>query len=179
MTIEIVAAPFGSCMFDCLVPIEQSTLDALALTSYGYVLPGTRTGPAIFGRYLETLTVEEVARILNHPMHYGLLLIGESRPNGYIPSTEQGTEDGQREVSKRKALGLAAGGGIVWDGEGMGGTAEDVTYSANAYAEQLQHAGDQAIAYVGAGIPLSSVGLYALRQTLYWHSLSNVQPVAT
>lgn len=175
MTPEVLAAPFGSIMFDCLEPLSQSMLDAYAT----FVLPGTYSSVAIFGRYLENLTPAEVARILSHPRRYGLLCIGESRPNGYVPSAMQGQQDGAREVARYNALALPRGGGIVWDAEGMAGTAQDTTESGNAYASAVQGNGNQCIAYVGAGVPLSPSQLYALRETLYWHSLSNVQQVAT
>lgn len=176
MTVDVVAAPFGAIMLDCLSPLTQAVLDALAPP---YVLPNTNTGITLFGRYGENLTSAELALILGHPARYGLIIIGESRPNGYVPSATQGAQDGAREVAKRKALGLPAGGGIVWDGEGMGGTAADTTASADAYAQQVQADGDQCIAYVGDSVPLTPSGLYALAQTFYWHSLSNVQQVAT
>lgn len=171
----VVPAPFGAVMLDCLVPLVQADLDALA----SYALPGTRTGVTLFGRYLENLTAAEANLILGHPARYGLLCIGESRPNGYVPSAAQGAQDGAREVAKYNALGFPKGGGIVWDAEGMGGTAADTTASGNAYAQQVQANGGQCIAYVGGGVPLSPGGLYALLETLYWHSLSNVQQVAT
>ena len=176
MTTAMIAtpAPFGSVMLDCLVPLTQTDLDALA----DYVLPGTRTGVTLFGRYLENLTAAEAGLILNHPRKYGLLCIGESRPNGYVPSAAQGAQDGAREVAKYNALSLPKGGGIVWDAEGMGGTAADTTASGDAYAQQVQGNGGQCIAYVGDSVPLSPAGLYALLETLYWHSLSNVQQVA-
>jgi hypothetical protein len=175
MSVDVVIAPFGAVMLDCLVPLTQADLDALA----GYVLPNTRTGVTLFGRYLENLTAAECGLIFNHPARYGLLCIGESRANGYVPSASQGQQDGAREVAKYNALGLPRGGGIVWDAEGMGGTAADTTASGNAYAAELQGNGNQAIAYVGDSVPLSPAGLYALLETLYWHSLSNVQQVAT
>lgn len=175
MTWEVVAGPFGGIMFDCLEQLSQATLDA-----YGsFVLPGTYSGVAIFGRYLENLTADEVALILNHPRRYGLLCIGESRANGYVPSTMQGMQDGVREVNKYNALALPRGGGIVWDAEVMGGSAQNTIDSGNAYAGAVQGNGNQCIAYVGAGVPLSPTQLYALRETLYWHSLSSVQQVAT
>lgn len=175
MTPEVLAAPFGSIMFDCLEPLSQAMLDAYA----SFVLPGTYSSVAIFGRYLENLTPDEVARILNHPRRYGLLCIGESRANGYVPSTMQGLQDGTREVTRYNALALPRGGGIVWDAEGMGGTAQNTIDSGNAYAGAVQANGNQCIAYVGDSVPLSPSQLYALRETLYWHSLSNVQQVAT
>jgi len=176
VTVDVVAAPFGAIMLDCLQPLTQAVLDALAPP---YSLPKTNTGITLFGRYAENLTAPELALILGHPARFGLILIGESRANGYVPSASQGAQDGAREVAKRKALGLPAGGAIVWDAEGMGGTAADTRASGDAYAQQVQAAGDQCIAYVGDGVPLTPGGLYALLETLYWHSLSNVQQVAT
>jgi hypothetical protein len=175
VTVDVVIAPFGGIMLDCLTPLTLPVLDALA----DYVLPNTYTGVAIFGRYLENLTAAECSLIFNHPRRYGLLCIGESRPPGYLPSTSQGQQDGAREVAKYNALGLPRGGGIVWDAEGLGGASADATASGNAYAAELQGNGNQAIAYVGDSVPLSPAGLYALLDTLYWHSLSNVQQVAT
>jgi hypothetical protein len=171
----VVPAPFGAVMLDCLAPLTQADLDALA----DYALPGTRTGVTLFGRYLENLTATEVALIINHPRRYGLLCIGESRPSGYVPSATQGAQDGAREVSKYNALGLPRGGGIVWDAEGMAGSPADSIVSGNAYAQEVQGNGNQCIAYVGGGVPLLPAQLYALLETLYWHSLSNVQQVAT
>lgn len=168
-----VEVPFGAVMLDMLTPLTPEFLKQMR----GLVLPGTRTGVTVIGRYLENLTVAESDNILAEG--YLILPIGESRPNGYIPSAGEGTVDGSREVSKARALSYPTPVHIVCDLEGMGGTAQNSIDYADAWAENVQAPGYGAIAYVGAGVPLSPSQLYFLQETLYWHSLSSVQEVAT
>lgn len=170
---QVVEVPFGAVMLDMLSPLSSEVLDALD----GYCLPGTQTGVTLFGRYLENLTPEELSGIVGRG--YGALLIGESRPNGYIPTAVSGGADGLREVTRMRALGIPEGATVVCDLEGMGGTGQDTILYADAYASCVQAAKGSCMAYVGDGVPLSPAQLYALPTTLYWHSLSNVQQVAT
>jgi hypothetical protein len=168
---KVVIVPYGAVGIDCLTPLTPAMLLALKT----YVLPGTKTGITFVIRYLENLTATEVANIL--AAGFGLIVIGESRPNGYIPSAADGTADGQREAAKVNALGLPHGLTVGCDLEGMGGTAADTIAYANAWAQAVVAVG-LAMAYVGAGIPLTPQQLWLLLDTLYWHSLSSVQQVA-
>jgi|SRR5579875_344698 len=171
---QAVEVPFGAVMLDMLSPLTEGALDALD----GFVLPGTRTGIALFGRYLENLSADEVSRVLARG--YGILPIGESRANGYIPSTASGGADGLREVTRMRALNLPEDITEVCDLEGMGGTEQDTVNYANAYGSCIHAARCSCMTYVGDGVPLSPAQLFALADTtLYWHSLSNVQQVAT
>jgi hypothetical protein len=167
---QIVMCPFGSVGIDCLTPLTPALLAGLRT----YTLPGTKTGITFVIRYLENLTAQEVQDILD--AGFGLIVVGESRANGYIPSATDGASDGQREVNKIVALGLQ---GITagCDLEGMGGNAQNTIDYANAWATAVV-ASAKCMAYVGAGVPLTSQQLYQLQDTLYWHSLSSVQNVA-
>jgi hypothetical protein len=171
---QAVEVPFGAVMLDMLSPLSAEVLDALE----GFVLPGTKTGITLFGRYLENLTPDELDRILSRG--YGLIFIGESRPNGYVPSATSGGADGLREVARMRDLGLPEGVTEVCDLEGMSGTDQDTIAYANAYGSCIQAARYSCMTYVGDSVPLSPAQLYSLAHTtLYWHSLSNVQQVAT
>ncbi len=171
---QAVEVPFGAVMLDMLSPLTDAVLDALD----GFVLPGTKTGVTLFGRYLENLTPEELTRVL--PRGYGIIPIGESRANGYIPSAVSGGADGLRETTRMRVLSLPEDITEVCDLEGMGGTAQDTIAYANAYGSCIQTSKRSCMTYVGDGVPLSPAQLYALSDTtLYWHSLSNVQQVAT
>lgn len=169
---KVVPVGVGAVGFDTLTPITAPMIAALRK----YQLPGTRTGFTFLVRYLENLTLAELTMVL--AAGFGMVFVGESRPNGYIPSAGAGSADGLRELNRVRALGLPSGITVGCDLEGMGGTAQDTIAYANAWADVIRPASDIAMAYVGAGVPLTATQLYLLRETLYWHSLSNVQQVA-
>jgi hypothetical protein len=170
----VILAPvaFGAVFLDCLIPLSPAHLVGLR----GFVFPGTRTGVTGFFRYAENLTAAELTSIV--ASGYQLIPVGESRPNGYVPTAADGSADAARVVAIIRALGIPAGVTVGCDLEGMGGGAQDTIEYANAQAAIIQSAGDGPMAYVGAGVPLTSAQLYQLKDTLYWHSLSSVQPVA-
>lgn len=176
MNAIVVTTPFGSVGIDCLQPLSLPMIVELSQL----MLPGTRTGLTYVMRYLENLTAAEAENILSNNL--GLMFVGESRPNGYVPTSADGASDGAREVAKAKALATALGTQIgnitlTCDLEGMGGGADDTIAYANAWADAAQNGSCGAMAYVGAGVPLTPAQLYGLHDTLYFHSLSNVQQV--
>jgi hypothetical protein len=166
-------ASFGAVGIDCLEPLTLGMLIEISQL----MLPGTRTGISWIGRYLENLTAEELENAFS--CNLSVLLIGESPANGYIPTSQDGTTNGGREVARAQALSIKGiQVGIVCDLEGMGGTSDETIAYANAYGNAVMSAGFQCIAYVGAGVPLTPEQLYELDETLYWHSMSSVQEVA-
>jgi hypothetical protein len=160
--VRLVEIPPGSVGCDFLSPLSRAEIAALAATT----LPGTRTRLTFVERYLENLTVVELAGY--HDEGLIVTFVGESRPNGYLPTAADGLLDGQREVARARALGVPLGPHIGCDLEGMAGTAADTQAYARAWCSVVQPAGLRASCYEGAGVPLTG----------YWRSLSNVQPVA-
>jgi hypothetical protein len=168
----VTEIPPGSVGCDFLSPLSREQIAAFA----AYTLPGTRTRFTFVERYLENLTVVELQGYLDE----GLIVtfVGESRPNGYIPTATEGAADGAREVARAHALGVPTGPGIGCDLEGMAGTTADTQAYAKAWCSVVQPAGLRAYCYEGAGVPLTPQQLYSLPFTGYWRSLSNVQPIA-
>ena len=168
---KIVEIPVGAVGLDMLAPLSADKAAEMASTA----LQGTRTYPMFFERYVENLTRGELDGIL--ATNSGVILVGESRGEGWIPSADFGAMDGERVVSKRKALDAPPGVTIVCDLEGMGGGPVEAIAYVNAWCRVVQ-AEDADCGYVGAGVPLTPSQLYALPFRLYYRSLSNVQPVA-
>jgi hypothetical protein len=169
---KVVDIPLGSLGADMLTPLTPQV--AFALSSF--ILPGTRSRLTYVMRYLENLTPSELAGILSTGL--GVTLVGESPPNGWIPTAIRGSSDGLREVTKARALSIPNGITITCDLEGMGGTSQDTIDYSRAWCDIVQHAQDIAACYVGSGVPLTPTQLFQLPFTRYIHSLSNVQQVA-
>jgi hypothetical protein len=170
---RVMPVPTGAVGADMLTPLSQAQIIALA----DYTIPGTRTGFTFLSRYTENLSLQEISNILASGL--GLMLVGESRPNGWLPSAGLGAADGMRELRLARALGADLPGMTIGcDLEGMsGGPQETIDYS-KAWCGVIQPAHLIAMGYNGSGVPLTPQGLYQLPFTRYWKSLSNVGPVA-
>jgi len=170
---RVATAPVGAVFADMLSPLTQA--QAIALSDY--TIPGTRTGLTGVSRYLENLSAQELAWVLSAGL--AVMLVGESRPNGWLPSAGLGAADGMRELRLARALGADLPGMTIGcDLEGMsGGPQETIDYS-KAWCGVIQPAHLIAMGYNGSGVPLTPQGLYQLPFTRYWKSLSNVGPVA-
>lgn len=169
-----VSCPMGAVGCDMLTPLTSYTAVALA----GYALPGTKTGIAFVGRYLENLTAQEIA--ICHSVDLGIVLIGEAHPaEQWTPTATLGSADGLRLVTKTRGLSIPGGGRIWCDLETPIATATsaDVALYAKGWCDVVNASFDGG-GYVGAGIPCTPQQLYLLPFHGYWHSLSNVQPVA-
>jgi hypothetical protein len=174
---KVVEIPFGAVGFDCLSPL--SAVRARDLSEF--VLPGTRTGFTFTERYLDNLSLVELAGILDTGL--GCSFISEARISGWSDIT--GAADGIRAVTKAKALQLPTGGPLRLhlgcDMEGMVGCSPA---NAKAYASDKgfcgppEAGGFASQGYIGDSVPLTPEELYLLPFTAYWRSLSNVQQVA-
>lgn len=162
----------GSIGIDCLSPV--GAVQALQIAMY--TLPGTASKPIFAVRYLENFTAAELAGWLAVNVH--VVLVGESRPGGWVPSAGLGSADGIREVRKARALGIPSTATIYCDLEGLGGSIMDGIDYASAWSSVVSLDGYTPAAYIGEGVGLSALQLYQLAFRGYWHSLSNVQPVA-
>jgi hypothetical protein len=169
---KVTNVPVGAVLADMLSPLSPQI--AFALSSF--VLPGTRTRLTGVIRYCENITSSELAAILSTGL--GVMLVGESRANGWIPSSILGSADGLREVTKSRALGIPSGITIGCDLEGIGGTDQETIDYCKAWCDVVRQAGNVEMAYVGAGVPLTAEQLYQLPFHRYWHSLSEVSNVA-
>lgn len=172
---KVVEISPGAVGVDFLRPATLAEIRALAQMT----LPGTSTKLTFVERYLENLTLAELTGYFAAGL--GVLPIGESRANGYVPTSADGDADGAREVAKMFQLGVPLTGPIKptvgCDLEGMAGSAGDTQAYSIAWCRRVQQY-FLAMVYEGAGVPLSPQQLYTLPFTLYYRSLSNVQPVA-
>jgi hypothetical protein len=173
---RIVPASVGAVFCDMLTPLSVHM--ALALADFTF--PGTKTKPTGVIRYLENLTPQELASNLASGL--AVMLVGEAPPNYWAPSAQRGTLDGQRQVARAKALSIPQGQGAeIWvdlEVPAPDTTALQIADYSKADCQEILSAGFDPGGYVGEGIPLSPEQLYLLPFLGYWHSLSNVQPVA-
>jgi hypothetical protein len=84
--------------------------------------------------------------------------------------------DGAATVAELHALGLPNGITTFLDVEGIGPNLSSNALIAriNTWATAVQDANYEAGLYVGAGCPLTSIELYALKVTRYWKGLSRI-----
>ena len=173
---RIVPASVGAVFCDMLTPLSVHT--ALALADFTF--PGTKTKPTGVIRYLENLTPQEIAS--NLAAGLAMMLVGEAPPNYWVPSSMKGFIDGQRQIARAKALGIPQGQGAeIWvdlETPAPDTTALQIADYCKADCQEILSAGIDPGGYIGEGIPLSPEQLYLLPFLGYWHSLSNVQPVA-
>jgi hypothetical protein len=170
--LKTISLAVGSIGIDCLSPVSAVQASQIA----SYVIPGTASRPCFVVRYLENLTAGELAGLLAASLR--VVLVGESRPNGWVPSAGLGGADAVRLVSKLRELMIPSGVSVFCDLEGLGGVTQDAIEYCNAWSNVMSLDGYTPAAYVGEGVDLSSLQLYQLPFRGYWHSLSNVQPVA-
>jgi hypothetical protein len=173
---RVVNIPFGAVGIDCLSPIAAPTAKEIA----AFTMPGTRTGFTFVNRYLENLTIAELAGLFAASL--GVAFVSEARTSGWNATT--GTQDGQRAVALAKALGLPQDATpllcLACDMEGMGACApaDALDYATNRCAAVVS-GGFRGEVYVGDSVPLTPAQLYGIPlATSYWRSLSNVQQVA-
>jgi hypothetical protein len=111
-------------------------------------------------QYLGSVTAEHVGFILAAGM-------------AFMPVTYADKFDGPTTVAELQALGMPKGITTWLDVEAVGTMDPTLLKSKiNAWAKAVQAAGYVAGLYVGAGCPLTSIELYQLAVTRYWHSLS-------
>jgi hypothetical protein len=159
--------PDGSQLFDCYAPLTPASL--LRLTAAVYQGRGFRG----CGRYLETLSRDEIALIKSHNL--GLFTVGVAHSDSmHAPSADLGKRDGERHAGLLLALGVERGVTHVLDVEGTtSASTNDVITYINAWATAMRGSDPSAslCLYEGWGIPLSSDQLYgALIPSLYWAS---------
>jgi len=135
-------------------------------------------------RYLSDLTPGEISAITGSGLT--LYFVNHSRLPGWIPSSVDGTADGNRDVSQLQKLGVPKGVHMFFDLEGVGdgpiptaarGQANVVAH-VSAWAAVVSAAGYIPALYVGAQALLTSAQLYALPVFLYWASASNITDAA-
>jgi hypothetical protein len=171
--LKIVSCPVGAVGCDMLTPLTAYTALALA----NYTLPGTQTKITFVVRYLENLTVQEIVTL--HAADLGVQLVGESRAPGWMPTAALGSADGLRVVTKARGLAIPSGAEIWCDLETpiVSATHADIALYSKAHCDVVNASYDDG-GYVGSGLPSTPLELYLLPFHGYWHSLSNVQPVA-
>ena len=170
---KLVKIPVGAVGIDFLGPPSQAELAAIA----SYTLPGTRTGFTFAVRYLENLTLTERDAWLAADM--GLVLVGESRAPGWVPSAGVGSADGMREVQRARSLGVPPATQLWCDLEtpDPAHTYAMLSDYAHAQCDIINRSGCVPSAYIGSGLNASPQELLSLPYLGYWHSLSEVQNV--
>ena len=143
--------PDGAKGFDCLQSLTADECAAMV-----------RDGFVFAGRYLETLSLGEVATILRSGL--GLVLIGESAAVDWKPSAPAGVARGQAMVTRARALGIPQGMALVIDYEGpwQSATGTDCTAWITNCAAEIDHGGFAASLYVGWRPILTPAQLAAL-----------------
>lgn len=168
-----VDVPDGSLLFDCYVPMNVRTLEAL-LASGAPATKWTKQGEPFVGvgRYVENLTPGEISMYLAH--NVGVFTIGVARSDAMAnPSGVLGTRDGAAAMARRIALGIPAGGQHVLDVEGPAkATGQQVAeYTNAANAAIMADLKTRAAFYEGWGIKLTAQQLHELlTSTLYYAS---------
>jgi hypothetical protein len=118
----------------------------------------------------------EVADILDAGL--GLMAVQHVRLPGWTPSAALGIEDGSHAAHNAVSAGLPAGVTLWVDLEGINGTVGDTVAYANAWNDAVKGAGYDTGVYVGGGVPLDEMQLFALLHThRYWRSFSQVPNV--
>lgn len=92
----------------------------------------------------------------------------------FLPVTYALDFDAASQISRLQALGIPKSVTIFLDVEGVSLDAATLITEINTWARAMTAAGYEAGLYVGAGIPLTDVQIYALAVTKYWHSVSKV-----
>ncbi len=150
-------------------------IDTVASLSPEFCRSLRQAGYEFVGRYLDSLTLAELAGILGADL--GLIGIRYAHAAGWVPSGSLGATDGAVTVNKARALGLPAGMAIACDLEGCARTSAptDVESYLGAWQAAVTGAGYVAMLYVGFEAVLSGVQLAALPGfTHYWRSCSAV-----
>lgn len=122
--------------------------------------------------YAEQVTQADIDNALGAGLQVAFVMF--SPTPGYQPSAQLGAQMATSACAHLKSLSVPAGVSLFIDLESMGGVAADKIAHANAAADVIAAQGFLPGAYVGAGVGLTSVELYALRVVRYWKSGSKV-----
>jgi hypothetical protein len=160
----IQPAPFPALGIDTITNLD--TVHATALKDAGFKF-------AI--RYLGSVTAAELAILLDAGLSF--MPVTYSRPGGWTPTAEMGTQDGQNDIQQLKALGILTGCTVWIDLEGvsLATPANIVSEWINNRAAVMKAAGFDVGVYVGVNDVLSGPQLYAIPNVnRYWKSASDV-----
>lgn len=154
-------AKVGAKGFDTIAVINQALAQGLKLAGMDFAV-----------RYLGALTSNEVDTIVAAglaimPVTYGM-------KHGTVLDGALGDSYGLSSVRQASSAGIALGTTIWLDLEDASGTSQGIIAFVNAWAARILAAGFVPGLYAGAGAQLTSLELYALKVTRYWHSLSRV-----
>lgn len=122
--------------------------------------------------YAETVTQADINNALGAGLQVAFVMYSPSP--GYQPSAQLGAQMALNACVALKKLNMPVGISLFIDLESMGGVAADKIAHANAAADAIVAQGLFAGGYIGAGVGLTSLELYALHVTLYWKSGSIV-----
>ncbi len=144
------------------IPVGARLTDSVQIVDASHAFAIKSIGVDGVLQYLGTVTASIVG---------GIIAAGL----GFMPVTYADKFDGPSTVAQCKAIGYLPGGTVWLDVEGVATMNPHALKSLiNAWAIVVQAAGYVAGLYVGAGCPLTSLELYQLKVTRYWHSLSRI-----
>jgi len=135
---------------DSVTALSQDTAQALKSTGIDFAV-----------RYLGSVTSSEVAQILNAGL-------------AFMPVTYADRFDGSATVSEAQALELPANATIWLDAESVKDDPPTLRSKINLWARDVAAARFMPGLYVGAGVGLTSIELYALAVVRYWRSMSRI-----
>lgn len=115
-------------------------------------------GTRALGAYLEVLVAHPGLLEAYTGDGYGVLLIGESRAPGWLPSAQTGAEDAGRHLGMARSLGIPEGATIVDDCETPAPQVATIDRVAHVdtWAQQIASALYLPAAYIGEGFGLTS-----------------------
>jgi hypothetical protein len=147
---NVVTLESGTRGCDTVLKITKPEAHTLKAAGYDFVV-----------RYLVSVTVPELADILSEGLAVSLVTYA----NSFDPSDE---------IAALQRLGIPHGV-VVWlDVEDVHDDPITLQHRINTWAKALVAAGYIPGLYVGANTLLSSIELYKLAVTRYWHSTSRV-----
>jgi hypothetical protein len=156
---------------------EASPVGCLAFDSFSHVSREQAAGLERWGckvamLYAELATAEDLANCIGAGLAVTFILEGLAAST--IPTEDLGARMARDAVARMRALGVPDGASYAIDLEGNGREPGAWVAFANGAADVLAGGGDLPVAYVGAGLGLSSGELYALRTPRYWRGMSRV-----
>ena len=174
MTLRLATLAPGDRGVDCFAPISPALAALLAADGFAFAM-----------RYLCNLTPAEARGIFAAGLRLGLVQTGGATDT-WVPSASLGATRGASFALAAHRFGDALGGlplhtELVTDVESPAPhtTAAQVEGFVNAWTDEAEKAGCEAVLYEGCGIVCSSEELYhALRLRRFWKSASLVPPVA-
>ena len=171
---SVVRAPAGAKGFDTNTVLTTAHLSDLKSNGFTFCLRYISRGAS---EGSGDLSVAEANRILG--AGFALMPVQHVAPQGWNPSGDLGTSNGQHAAAHATDIGFPAGVNVWVDLEGVaGGTpAQDIVDYCNAWFKEVEAAGFVPGIYVGPGAGLSPDDLFhRLAFKHYWRAGAGSTP---